>query len=162
MRKILAKPQVQAYVIELGINDLKSRGVRDTFESLRRIITRLLETTTSKIAVSLVLPNLRSKELQDKTDEYNSIVVNYITDLRNNRGCSSRVFTIFNANFIRKTQEQLDQDQVFNDGIHVSDIGTKMLCNSLKYGLLKAFNIQLRKSNNNNATSEITGQSIET
>ena len=55
----------------------------------------------------------------------------------------SRLYTVFNANFLKPDISRLDH--CFSDGLHLSNIGLRMFCANLKFGLYKAFGMTLTK-----------------
>ena len=138
-RRILSKPNVDCYVLELGINDLRSNSVDSVFVAARETINRLLDYTNAKILVSLIIPTTNRHNLNRKVEDLYNKILKYLSYLRYNNGLNDRVFTNFNASFLKKPLKDIENCYV--DGLHLSTMGLKKLCNNIKRGLYKSFNM---------------------
>ena len=137
---ILAKPAIDAYVINIGVNDLKSEHPEESFKRLQDLIDRLLTFSNAKILVSLILPTTNNQKINDKIYDFNYNIREHTKFLRNDRGFSDRLFTIFNNAFFAPIDVTRD---FYDDWIHLSPYGLRVHCSNIKHALLQAFNISV-------------------
>ena len=147
-RKVIAEEHVDGYLIEIGVNDLKTCTPGEVVGQLEKLITKLLSTSMAKITISLVLPVCKNiyPYLSAKIDIYNDLLVKLINDLRKESAYRSRLYTIFHTNFLKSSPE--NTKHLFSDGIHLSEAGSAVFFANLKLGLYKSFQLQLNRNNN--------------
>ena len=144
-RRIYSEPNVDGYIIALGINDLKNDSPDTVFKRIRVIYTKLLETTNAKITVSLVLPVSGNANLNNKVLQFNKLLTASCGRYRtwNINMSNFRLYTVPNANFLKPDIARLDH--CFSDGLHLSNIGLRMFCANLKLSQYKAFGMTLNR-----------------
>ena len=132
-RSVYAEPNVDGYVITLGINDLREDDPSAVLYRMKKVVNKLLSTTSAKITISLLLPvHGRYQNMSNKIKEFNVILKEFINDYRINDNLGQRLFTIFNANFHKPAIN--DITHYFSDGLHLAEIGFKKFCFNLKLG----------------------------
>ena len=136
--QILSKSRIDIYVLNVGINDLKSESITTCYDRLCDLIDRLLMYTNGKICVSLILPTKTNQKLNDKVDALNFELKEHITHLRNKRGLRERISVVFNKAFFDTSE---NTNLFYKDWIHLSPNGLRIHCCSIKNALRNAFNI---------------------
>ena len=145
-RKTLATPGVDAYILQLGINDLRhlkesdTRGFQKAVEAAKASISLLILSSSAKVAVCLPTATPSLQTLNRLVTKFNELINSHISQLRTNKTCNSqlRLFTINNNNF-RNYERDGKPNPLAGDGLHVNDYGIKKLCLNIKLGLQRAF-----------------------
>ena len=149
MRYALALPNVQCYVIQLGVNDLrhlKSAGHNEhqkAVELATNCITKLLECSSAKIIISLPTPTPGPANhiLNENINAFNTQLNKWISSTRAHElSNTKRLFTVNNYNFDNSVSNNDNRPSLFNhDMLHVSNYGLKKLLLNIKFGLYRAF-----------------------
>ena len=151
MEKTLELPDVDCYLLELGVNDLRelrdpsTNDWRNAVNSASSAIGTILEKNrTAKVVVSLPTPTPGSTNttLNANIPVFNEELNSWISSTRdsNMNNAKSRQFTVNNSNFRPEYSE--GKPCPFNkDMLHLNEYGLKKLCLNMKYGLYRAFNI---------------------
>lgn len=146
MRTVISKPQIDCYVLELGVNDYRydtlPATLRKAVEDAKKSVEKLLECSSAKILVSLPTPTPGPHE--DRTLEFNKSMTEFITSKRGLSDYYRRLFTVNNfSNFTKAIEASTQSDSNPNpldvDNLHVSEYGLKKLCLNIKLGLYRAF-----------------------
>ena len=82
MRRIRQIEGVDTIIIQLGVNDLKSRPAKNVIEDLKGVLLNLAQTSSAKIFFSLVLPVGCSRHLNENINMFNILAVDLIDLLR--------------------------------------------------------------------------------
>ena len=118
--------KVGAYIIHLGVNDLKSLAPTKVIELLKKSLIHLLETSAAKVIFSTVLPVYKG-HLNNKIKHFNNLAEDLITELRGVPSYADRLFTNFNRGFTR--YEVQENTNLYDpDQIHLNLNGTAKLC----------------------------------
>ena len=151
MREVISKPAVDAYALQLGVNDYRYQNsqaaLQKAVEDTKSSITKLLTSSTAKIVVILPTPT-PGDDICDRTKEYVRLVTEFITTARQSNSQWKRLFTVNNlASFthaLDKISSSPDSpDPLKPDKLHVSDYGLKKLCLNIKHGLYRSFGMKL-------------------
>jgi len=156
MRKIISAPNIDCYILQLGVNDYRyektpstySNGFLKAIQDAKASISSLLEKSSAKVLVSLPTPTPNQHEVL--TTEFNECISAFITDTRLNKDYHRRLFTVSHlASFNRAIEVSCNNGEKPNpiqrDNIHVSDYGFKKLCLNIKSGLYRSFGISTRR-----------------
>ena len=116
-------PNIECYVIELGINDLRSSSAMDTFISLQQLVSDMQQWSSAKILISLVLLTQTNSMMNAKIKDYNNLVINFVKETRKR---NSNIFTIFNKGFLERHPDETINcyDREDPNGIHLNTNGT--------------------------------------
>ena len=135
-RMIRHHPNIECYVIELGINDLRSNSAMETLTSLQQLVNGMQQWSSAKILISLVLLTQTNSRMNDKIKDYNDLVINFVKETRKR---NPNIYTIFNKGFLERhpdeTMNCYDRDDP--NGIHLNINGTSLLAASIKGTLMK-------------------------
>ena len=142
LRNYTSKPGIDAYVLDLGINDLRNISAQSTMTFAKNLVDRLLIYTKGKVVISLVLPTTRNTGLNKKVIDFNYEMLEYIRYLRNTQGLHHRIFTVFNKAFLGNS-DIVPEDLYSDDGLHLSDKGLRIHCSNIKHAVFKSLNINV-------------------
>ena len=142
LRKYISRPGIDAYVLDLGINDLKKLTPNVTMTFAKSLIDRLLMYTKAKVVINLIPPTTHNRTLNKKVEDFNYQMLEFTRYLRSEGGLKHRVFTVFNKAFIN-TIDNTPTDLYTGDGIHLSEKGFRVHCSNIKRALFKSLNINL-------------------
>ena len=149
MRTIISEPQVDAYILQLGVNDYRydhpQTSLNKPVDNAKRCFEKLLPHSSAKIIVSLPTPT--PSKFDNKTLEFGNILTEFISDKRKAHNNHKRLFTVNNytsfLSAIRESENSEDKANPLNsDNLHVSEYGLKKLCLNIKYGIYRAFNMK--------------------
>ena len=152
IREIIAVPNVDVYIIHLGLNDLRNETPRKVIDRLYELIDSLLARTgVAKIMVSTLIPCLSDRDhtLADRVPELNEMIVALTSDMRKKLDLHNKLYTIFQNNFLKVPKFELCP-LYKPDGIHLKEGGTRRLFGNIKACVLRAFGIPLPKKRFNN------------
>ena len=137
---IIAREKIDAYVIDVGINDLKNNNPLGSVDRACRIANHLLTYSRAKVIVNLIIPTSNNQGINRKVDIFNTGITQFISDLRKSRDFNGRLFTSFNNAFFPRNGDPIDT--MFHDWIHLIEKGLKIHISNIKTALLKSFNIK--------------------
>ena len=156
MRKVTSAPNIDCYILQLGVNDYRyesspstySNGFLKAVKNAESAISTLLEKSSAKIVVSLPTPT--PNKLEVLTTEFNKSVSDFITNMRQTKDYNRRLFTANNlASFNRAIEVSRNNSEKPNplqsDNIHVSEYGFKKLCLNIKSGLYRSFGLSTKR-----------------
>ena len=156
MRKVTSTPNIDCYILQLGVNDFRyektpstySNGFLKAIQDAKTSISTLLERSSAKVLVSLPTPTPNQHEVL--TTEFNESISAFITDTRLHKDYNRRLFTASHiASFNRAIEVSKNNREkpspIECDNIHVSDYGFKKLCLNIKSGLYRSFGISTRR-----------------
>ena len=149
-RTVISKPQIDCYVLELGVNDyrydLSQANLKKAIEDAKNSIEKLLQCSGAKIVVSLPTPTPGPYE--DHTSEFNKALTDFITLKRGLSDYYRRLYTVNNfSNFATAIEASTQSDSkpnplIDHDNLHVSDYGLRKLCLNIKLGIYRAFGMK--------------------
>ena len=147
-QKVISTPEINAYVVQLGVNDLRPNSCtsrttpayKKAISAATETLTCLLQTSNTKVAVSLPTPTPNNQRLQQAVTAFNEDLNTWISDTRNTKihNAHRRLFTIDNRSF-RSFEGDTRPTPFENDGLHINSYGLKKLCSNIKFGLFRAF-----------------------
>ena len=146
MREVLSKPQVDCYILQLGVNDYRytncDSSLKKALDDAKSCIEKLLTSSSAKVLVSLPTPTPGS--ISERTSEFVQELSGFISTKRRLSDYHRRLFSVNNTgNFnraISAAASSLDSPNPLNpDQLHVSEYGLKKLCINLKFGLYRSF-----------------------
>ena len=143
-RRIRQSSGVDAYIIELGVNDLKVRTSHRVLTYLNDLISEIR--SWAPHATILVSPPVTTKdksdELSSKIKDFRRLQEKLIEGLK---VFDKNIALIFNAGFIATPEASGHYNCLFArddpSGIHLSDYGTSRLCAYIKRSLFAVWNI---------------------
>ena len=150
MRSVMGKPGVDAYVLELGVNDYRynstDTSLQKAIEDSKSAIQKLLENSSAKVVVCLPTPT-PGGAISERTKEYVKQITEFITQTRQSNNAWRRLFTINNLGSFSKVLENISsapdsRNPLKEDKLHVSEYGLKKLCLNIKFGLYRAFGMK--------------------
>ena len=150
MRSVMGKPGVDAYVLELGVNDYRynstDTSLQKAIEDSKSCIQKLLENSSAKVVVCLPTPT-PGGAISERTKEYVKQITEFITQTRQSNNAWRRLFTINNLGSFSKVLEDISstpdsRNPLKEDKLHVSEYGLKKLCLNIKFGLYRAFGMK--------------------
>ena len=146
-RRVLQRPKVDCYVVQLGVNDLKkcSSGFSNSYHRVIKmaeetVLKLLASSSTAKVCVSFPTPTPRNTQLNNIISKFNEDMNNWITGRRNTNlsDCRRRLFTINNSNFSNCKSD--GRPCPYNaDMLHLNNYGLKKLAINMKFGVYRAF-----------------------
>ena len=146
----MGKPGVDAYVLELGVNDYRynstDTSLQKAIENSKSCIQKLLENSSAKVVVCLPTPT-PGGAISERTKEYVKQITEFITQTRQSNNAWRRLFTINNLGSFSKVLENItstpdSRNPLKEDKLHVSEYGLKKLCLNIKFGLYRAFGMK--------------------
>ena len=146
MRDVLSKPQVDCYILQLGVNDYRytncDSSLKKALDDAKSCIEKLLTSSSAKVMVSLPTPTPGS--ISERTSEFVQELSEFISAKRRLSDYHRRLFSVNNTgNFnraISAAASSTDSPNPLNpDQLHVSEYGLKKLCINLKFGLYRSF-----------------------
>ena len=150
MRDIIGKPEIDTYVLQLGVNDYRYQSseasLNKAIEDCKTCISKLLSSSNGKIIVVLPTPT-PGGPISNRTSEFIRAVTEYITQKRQSEGIWKRLFTVNNLGSFERALQKFESsedspDPLKSDKLHVSEYGLKKLCLNIKYGIYRAFNMK--------------------
>ena len=136
MRKLLAYPQVDAYILALGTNDLRYDYCPNVQKNLAEIVERISSRSQAKIVLSLP-PLTRDKgAMYDRIQLFNDRTKDFIN--RNIEWFEGKL-VIQDCSLLNSINSAKDISEVFFDNIHLKRRGTAILCGQIKGALRRAF-----------------------
>ena len=154
-RKLISMPHIDAYVLQLGVNDLRSQNMSPpaAMRHATYVIDKLLQTTSAKIIVSLpsAVPHVYKQHLNEHLTRLNKSLNEWITLRRNNNNFDavSRLYTVSNDSILRAHQTNSGSPYE-SDQLHLNThFGIKLLCSNITRGLIRSFGLVQRKNDSN-------------
>jgi alkylated DNA repair dioxygenase AlkB len=149
MREVISKPEIDCYVMELGVNDYRydssEATMKKAVENAKTAIDKLLSSSSAKIAVSLPTPT--PGPLSERTEQFVSEVTKFVTAKRSLSDYHRRLYTITNTSSFERAlsasrSSEDSPNPLKSDKLHVSEYGMKKLCINIKLGLYRAFGLR--------------------
>ena len=151
MRKLLAYPGIDCYMLCIGTNDLRYKYDRQLEDDVMNVLRFLIERTEGKVVISLpkrtrnkCYMNERLTNFRIRTKTYI-----YIYDLKNRLTISK------SARLLISTNDRFDDadiitkiDDIFSDNIHLNNKGTSILAYQMKKALYAVFDIKVASTKN--------------
>lgn len=140
IKDLTSNYQADCFVIELGINDLRTKSTKDTIRDMKTLIDRLLSKSLKPVVICKLVPSL-NEDLNNKVSTFNKelevLMESYDSQVTLNR----------NRSFWRMNKDELKEVYVHDDesGVHINKRGVALLSDSIKYTVASALNITIIK-----------------
>ena len=142
IRNIRAQPNIDAYVIELGVNDLKSKSPEVVLDLLDTLLGHIRSWSPfSKIIISPpLLTKIKTDPLSQKVRSYRDLLDNWIASFRRK---DANLFSVYNRSLINIPDERLNDVYEQDDatGIHLNAKGTSWLAAVIKRTVFHSLDI---------------------
>ena len=136
MKKLLAYPDIDAYILALGTNDLRYDYCPWVQQNVAQIVEYIYSKTKARIVLSLP-PLTRDKgPMYDRLKQFNKNTVEFIN---RNIDFFDGKFTIQDCKLLNSICSPDDIAEVFYDNIHLKRRGTAILCGQIKGALRRVF-----------------------
>ena len=151
MRQVISKPSIDAYVLQLGVNDYRYQSTPASLEKAvddtKACISKLLASSKAKVVVTLPTPT-PNDGICDRTKDYVRLVTEFITSTRQSDNNWKRLYTVNNLASFNNALEKLGSspdspDPLQPDRLHVSEYGLKKLSLNIKHGLYRSFGLKV-------------------
>jgi len=147
-REIRQESGVDAYIIELGINDLKHHQSHEVISRLNDLMTEIR--SWAPRALILVSPPVTTRDktsfLSTQVRHFRNLLDEFIRKLKL---VDKDVMLVYNSAFLATPDSAGHYDCLFQQddptGIHLSDYGISRLCAYLKRSLFAVWNIPFTK-----------------
>ena len=143
-RRIISTEQIDCYVIQLGVNDLKHHSPELVLDNMWQLINRISERSTANIVINCVLSVLNNKDFLIKILKFNDLLYDFISLLRKRNHFQNKLFTVFHRNFLNEARSDINSIRpLFLDGIHLNprERGVKMFCANITRTVLASFGL---------------------
>ena len=153
----IKKINPEVVFLHAGEHDVRvEQGTDALFDNYKQLIWKLLESTSTKICISLIIPVLVHPDLNELIMGFNNKLTKFITDVRRQRHYKNRIYTCSNDSLAVFMKRSVEADGV---KLSLSVHGERRLWLRLRDSISTALDINAKISSRRDRSHSSTSHS---